>query len=143
MVNKMNVRFDSVSENEGFARNVIASFLMSLNPSVSELSDVKTAVSEAVTNAIVHGYPDTVGEVGMAAEINDNEIHIVVSDKGVGIADLEEALKPFFTSKPDEERSGMGFTIIRTFMDEVKVISEPNRGTIVDMKKVIRTLNNR
>ena len=143
MVNKMNVRFDSVSENEGFARNVIASFLMSLNPSVSELSDVKTAVSEAVTNAIVHGYPDTVGEVGMAAEINDNEIHIVVSDKGVGIADLEEALKPFFTSKPDEERSGMGFTIIRTFMDEVKVISEPNRGTIVDMKKVIATLNNR
>lgn len=143
MVNKMNVRFDSVSENEGFARNVIASFLMSLNPSVSELSDVKTAVSEAVTNAIVHGYPDTVGEVGMVAEINDNEIHIVVSDKGVGIADLEEALKPFFTSKPDEERSGMGFTIIRTFMDEVKVISEPNRGTIVDMKKVIGTLNNR
>lgn len=143
MVNKMNVRFDSVSENEGFARNVIASFLMSLNPSVSELSDVKTAVSEAVTNAIVHGYPDTVGEVGMAAEINDNEIHIVVSDNGVGIADLEEALKPFFTSKPDEERSGMGFTIIRTFMDEVKVISEPNRGTIVDMKKVIGTLNNR
>lgn len=143
MVNKMNVRFDSVSENEGFARNVIASFLMSLNPSVSELSDVKTAVSEAVTNAIVHGYPDMVGEVGMAAEINDNEIHIVVSDKGVGIADLEEALKPFFTSKPDEERSGMGFTIIRTFMDEVKVISEPNRGTIVDMKKVIGTLNNR
>ena len=143
MVNKMNVRFDSVSENEGFARNVIASFLMSLNPSVSELSDVKTAVSEAVTNAIVHGYPDTVGEVGMAAEINDNEIHIVESDKGVGIADLEEALKPFFTSKPDEERSGMGFTIIRTFMDEVKVISEPNRGMIVDMKKVIGTLNNR
>ena len=102
MVNKMNVRFDSVSENEGFARNVIASFLMSLNPSVSELSDVKTAVSEAVTNAIVHGYPDTVGEVGMTAEINDNEIHIVVSDKGVGISNLEEALKPFFTSKPEE-----------------------------------------
>ena len=143
MVNKMNVRFDSVSENEGFARNVIASFLMSLNPSVSELSDVKTAVSEAVTNAIVHGYPDTVGEVGMTAEINDNEIHIVVSDKGVGISNLEEALKPFFTSNPDEERSGMGFTIIRTFMDEVKVISEPNRGTIVDMKKVIGASNNR
>lgn len=137
MVNKMNVRFDSVSENEGFARNVIASFLMPLNPSVSELSDVKTAVSEAVTNAIVHGYPDSVGDVTMAAEISDNEIHIVVSDKGVGISNLEEALKPFFTSKPDEERSGMGFTIIRTFMDEVKVISEPNRGTIVDMKKVI------
>ena len=135
MENKMNVSFNSVSENESFARNVIASFLMPLNPSVSELSDVKTAVSEAVTNAIVHGYPDAVGEVRMSAEIDGDEIHIIVSDKGVGISHLEEALKPFFTSKPDEERSGMGFTIIRTFMDEVKVISEPNRGTIVDMKK--------
>ncbi len=135
MENKMNVSFNSVSENESFARNVIASFLMPLNPSVSELSDVKTAVSEAVTNAIVHGYPDAVGEVRMSAEIDGDEIHIIVSDKGVGISNLEEALKPFFTSKPDEERSGMGFTIIRTFMDEVKVISEPNRGTIVDMKK--------
>ena len=135
MENKMNVSFNSVSEIESFARNVIASFLMPLNPSVSELSDVKTAVSEAVTNAIVHGYPDAVGEVRMSAEIDGDEIHIIVSDKGVGISNLEEALKPFFTSKPDEERSGMGFTIIRTFMDEVKVISEPNRGTIVDMKK--------
>lgn len=135
MENKMNVSFNSVSENESFARNVIASFLMPLNPSVSELSDVKTAVSEAVTNAIVHGYPDAVGEVRMSAEIDGDEIHIIVSDKGVGISNLEEALKPFFTSKPDEERSGIGFTIIRTFMDEVKVISEPNRGTIVDMKK--------
>ena len=125
MENKMNVKFDSVSENESFARNVIASFLMPLNPSVSELSDVKTAVSEAVTNSIVHGYPDTIGEVCMSAEIDGDEIHIVISDKGVGI------------SKLDEERSGMGFTIIKTFMDEVKVISEPNRGTIVDMKKAV------
>ena len=137
MENKMNVKFDSVSENESFARNVIASFLMPLNPSVSELSDVKTAVSEAVTNSIVHGYPDTIGEVCMLAEIDGDEIHIVISDKGVGISNLEEALKPFFTSRPDEERSGMGFTIIKTFMDEVKVISEPNRGTIVDMKKAV------
>ena len=137
MENKMNVKFDSVSENESFARNVIASFLMPLNPSVSELSDVKTAVSEAVTNSIVHGYPDTIGEVRMSAEIDGDEIHIVISDKGVGISNLEEALKPFFTSRPDEERSGMGFTIIKTFMDEVKVISEPNRGTIVDMKKAV------
>ena len=143
MQNAMKLTFSSLSENEAFARNVVATFILNLNPTLSEINDIKTAVSEAVTNAIVHGYPDTVGEVGMAAEINDNEIHIVVSDKGVGIADLEEALKPFFTSKPDEERSGMGFTIIRTFMDEVKVISEPNRGTIVDMKKVIGTLNNR
>ena len=137
MENKMNVKFDSVSENESFARNVIASFLMPLNPSVSELSDVRTAVSEAVTNSIVHGYPDTIGEVCMSAEIDGDEIHIVISDKGVGISNLEEALKPFFTSRPDEERSGMGFTIIKTFMDEVKVISEPNHGTIVDMKKAV------
>lgn len=137
MKNKMVIRFDSVSENESFARNVIASFLMPLNPSVDVLSDIKTAVSEAVTNAIVHGYPDTVGEVMMSAETDGDEIHIIISDNGVGIGDLESALQPFFTSKPDEERSGMGFTIIKTFMDEVKVISEPNRGTIVDMKKVI------
>ncbi|MDY2880941.1 MAG: anti-sigma F factor [Candidatus Borkfalkiaceae bacterium] len=137
MKNKMYVTFASVSENEGFARNVIASFLLPLNPSVGELSDIKTAVSEAVTNAIVHGYPDTVGDVTMLAETDGEDVHIVVSDNGVGIANLEEALEPFFTSRPEEERSGMGFTIIRTFMDEVKVISKLNEGTIVDMKKTV------
>lgn len=137
MKNKMVIEFDSLSENESFARNVIASFLMPLNPDVSTLSDVKTAVSEAVTNAIVHGYPDTVGEVRMSAEIDGDEIHITVSDNGVGIDDLETALQPFYTSRADDERSGMGFTIIKTFMDEVKVVSEVNKGTIVDMKKVI------
>ena len=137
MKNKMYVTFASVSENEGFARNVIASFLLPLNPSVGELSDIKTAVSEAVTNAIVHGYPDTVGDVTMLAETDGEDVHIVVSDNGVGIANLEEALEPFFTSRQEEERSGMGFTIIRTFMDEVKVISKLNEGTIVDMKKTV------
>jgi stage II sporulation protein AB (anti-sigma F factor) len=131
----MLIKFDSVSENEGFARNVIASFLLPLNPGIGELTDIKTAVSEAVTNAIVHGYPDTVGEVTMLAETDGENVHIVISDSGVGINDLEAALEPFYTTKPDDERSGMGFTIIKTFMDEVKVISKQNAGTIVDMTK--------
>ncbi len=137
MKNKMCLKFDSVSENGGFARNVIASFLLPLNPNIGELSDIKTAVSEAVTNAIVHGYPDSVGEVSMIAEIDEETVHIVISDNGVGIENLEEALEPFFTTKPDDERSGMGFTIIKTFMDEVKVISKLNVGTVVDMVKRI------
>ena len=131
----MLIKFDSVSENEGFARNVIASFLLPLNPGIGELTDIKTAFSEAVTNAIVHGYPDTVGEVTMLAETDGENVHIVISDSGVGIDDLEAALEPFYTTKPDDERSGMGFTIIKTFMDEVKVISKQNAGTIVDMTK--------
>lgn len=135
MKNKMLLKFDSVSENEGFARNVIASFLLPLNPGISELTDIKTAVSEAVTNAIVHGYPDSVGEVTMFAETDGDNIHIVISDRGVGIEDLQAALEPFYTTKPDDERSGMGFTIIKTFMDEVKVISKNNVGTVVDMTK--------
>lgn len=135
MKNRMLIKFDSVSENEGFARNVIASFLLPLNPGIGELTDIKTAVSEAVTNAIVHGYPDTVGEVTMLAETDGENVHIVISDSGVGIDDLEAALEPFYTTKPDDERSGMGFTIIKTFMDEVKVISKQNAGTIVDMTK--------
>ncbi len=137
MKNRMCLKFDSVSENEGFARNVIASFLLPLNPNIGELSDIKTAVSEAVTNAIVHGYPDSVGEVSMIAEIDEETVHIVISDNGIGIENLEEALEPFFTTKPDDERSGMGFTIIKTFMDEVKVISKLNVGTVVDMVKRI------
>lgn len=135
MKNRMLIKFDSISENEGFARNVIASFLLPLNPGIGELTDIKTAVSEAVTNAIVHGYPDTVGEVTMLVETDGENVHIVISDSGVGIDDLEAALEPFYTTKPDDERSGMGFTIIKTFMDEVKVISKQNAGTIVDMTK--------
>lgn len=137
MNNKMIIKFDSISQNEAFARNVIASFILPLNPSVGELSDVKTAVSEAVTNAIVHGYPDTVGEVTVLAEIVGSDVHIVVSDFGIGIDDVNKALEPFYTTRPDDERSGMGFTIIKTFMDEVKVVSKPNSGTVVDMLKTI------
>ena len=137
MNNKMIIKFDSISQNEAFARNVIASFILPLNPSLGELSDIKTAVSEAVTNAIVHGYPDTVGEVTMIAEIKDFEVHISISDCGIGIEDLNKALEPFYTTKPEDERSGMGFTIIKTFMDEVNVISKTNLGTTVNMVKSI------
>lgn len=135
MNNKMTIKFDSISQNEAFARNVIASFILPLNPSLGEMSDIKTAVSEAVTNAIVHGYPDCVGEVTMVAEILDSDVHIKISDSGVGIENVDKALEPFYTSKPDDERSGMGFTIIKAFMDEVKVISKSNQGTTVDMVK--------
>ena len=139
MKNKMVLKFDSFSENESFARNVIASFLLPLNPNIAELTDIKTAVSEAVTNAIVHGYPDTVGEVTMLAEIDDDNVHIVISDSGVGIDDLEAALEPFYTTKPDEERSGMGFTVMESFMDKIKVDSKPGKGTTVTMIKKLDT----
>ena len=134
MKNKMLLKFDSVSENEGFARNVIASFLLPLNPGIGELTDIKTAVSEAVTNAIVHGYPDTVGEVTMLAETDGENVHIVISDSGVGIEDLQAALEPFYTTKPDDERSGMGFTIIKTrkqpfitYEKQKKAIKKPSK----------------
>ena len=139
MKNKMPVKFDSISENEAFARNVIASFLLPIDPAIEELSDIKTAVSEAVTNAIVHGYPDTLGEVTLSAELNDGNLHITVADKGVGIADLDVAMQPFYTTRGNEERSGMGFTIIKAFMDEVEVKSAKNEGTVVEMYKKVKS----
>lgn len=135
MNNKMKVTFLSISENEGFARNVIASFILNLNPTVSELNDIKTAVSEAVTNAIVHGYPDCVGDIEMSAEIIDCVLHIKIKDTGVGIENLEKALEPFYSTKFEDERSGMGFTIMKTFMDDIKVESQLNQGTVVCMTK--------
>ena len=139
MNNSMKVNFLSISENESFARNVIASFILNLNPTISELNDIKTAVSEAVTNAIVHGYPDSVGEIEMQAEINGGVLHIKIKDTGVGIENLEKALEPFYSTKFEDERSGMGFTIMKTFMDEIEVESLLNQGTIVTMTKRIST----
>ena len=141
MKNKVKLYFSSVSENEAFARNTIASFMLPLNPTLSQLSDVKTAVSEAVTNAIVHGYPDSVGEIEISAEIDGQDIHIEISDDGVGIDDLQKALEPFYSTKVENERSGMGFTIMRTFMDEVSVNSTKNSGTKVKMSKKINNEN--
>lgn len=138
-LNKFTITFPSVSENESFIRGVVSLFILRLNPNVSELSDVKTAVSEAVTNAIVHGYPKGIGEVKLECSLVDNKIHINISDNGVGIDDLSEALEPFYTTKPDQERSGMGFTIMKSFMDKVIVKSEKGKGTNIYMEKIIKS----
>lgn len=137
--NKMELSFSSLSQNESFARSVISCFALQLNPSVAQIADIKTAVSEAVTNAIVHGYPDGNGKIILQSEIVDGVIHINVFDDGVGIENVEDALEPFYTSKPEDERSGMGFTIMQSFMDEVKVESQKGKGTKVYMSKNLKT----
>lgn len=137
MNNKFKLTFLSYSENECFARSVISFFMLNLNPSVAQVSDVKTAVSEAVTNSIVHGYPNGVGQITLEGEIKGDVLHINVFDEGIGIENIDAALEPFYTTKPDEERSGMGFTIMKSFMDDVKVISEKGKGTKIYMQKNI------
>ena len=135
MLNKMKLTFSSLSENEAFSRSVVAAFIMPLNPTISEICDIKTAVSEAVTNAVVHGYPDTVGDIILSCEIDSDVIHIKIQDYGIGISNVPKALEPFYTTKGDLERSGMGFTIMQSFMDNVEVISKENVGTTVVMSK--------
>lgn len=135
--NKIKLSFYSISENESFARVTVASFATRLDPTVEELSDIKTAVSEAVTNCIVHGYRDGIGIITIECEIVDREITITVSDEGVGIPDVDLAMTPMYTTKPEEERSGMGFSFMEIFMDELKVESENGAGTVVTMKKRI------
>lgn len=140
MNNKMFLKFCALSENEGFARSAVAAFIMNCDPTIDTLTDIKTAVSEAVTNCVVHGYPNNHdGQIIMQCEIIDEVLHIKIRDYGVGIRNLEEVLQPFYTSKPLEERSGMGFTIMRTFMDSFDVESEPDMGTTVTMTKNLTT----
>lgn len=136
--NEMEVHFLSVPENEAFARVVIAAFAMQLSPTLAEIADVKTAVSEAVTNAIVHGYEGTRGTVTMRAMIDNASLSIEIMDRGKGIPNIEQAMEPFFTTHPEQERSGMGFAVMQTFMDEVDVQSTPGSGTSVRMRKRIR-----
>ncbi len=133
--NQMKLTFSAVSENEPFARNTVAAFCLPLCPSVSEINDVKTAVSEAVTNCIVHGYGGNGGTITVIAELNCESVYITVSDNGCGIEDVARAREPFFTTLAEEERSGMGFTIIETFMEDVVVRSEKGKGTVVEMRK--------
>ena len=135
--NEMEIRFDSRSENEGFARVAVAAFMTQLNPTVEEVSDVKTAVSEAVTNAIIHGYAGQVRTVMIHCQIRETELTVEVKDEGTGIENIERAMTPMYTSKPELERSGMGFSFMEAFMDSVKVWSEPGQGTRVIMKKII------
>ena len=136
--NKMELRFDSRSENEGLARVTVAAFLTQLNPTLEEVADVKTAVSEAVTNAIIHGYEEQVEEIFVRCHYEGQMFYIEVEDKGKGIEDVKKAMEPLFTTKPELERSGMGFSFMEAFMDEVSVESIPARkGTLVRMQKKI------
>lgn len=138
--NEMQVAFWSLPENESFARVVIAAFAVQLSPTVSEIADIKTAVSEAVTNAIVHGYEGTRGMVTMRAVIDEHQqLTVEIQDTGRGIADIEQAMEPFFTTHPEQERSGMGFAVMQTFMDDLSVTSKPGEGTTVRMCKKIRS----
>ncbi len=135
--NEMKLEFISKSSNEAFARITVAAFASQLDPTIEELADIKTAVSEAVTNCIIHGYENTMGIVKIECKLKDNWIEIQISDSGKGIEDIELAKKPLYTTKANLERSGMGFTIMESFMDELKVESIPDMGTKVTMKKYI------
>lgn len=135
--NEMRLTFLSVSQNEGFARACAAAFAAQLNPTVEELSDIRTAVSEAVTNAIIHGYEDGLGQITLACGIYGKTFVAEVADEGKGIENIELARQPFYTSRPELERSGMGFTVMEAFMEEVAIESAPGSGTRVTMRKTI------
>lgn len=136
--NQMKLEFSSKSNNESFARIAVAAFAAQLDPSVEELADIKTAVSEAVTNSIIHGYEEEEGIIKLECKMFANSIEIEISDNGKGIEDVEKAREPLYTSKPDMERSGMGFTIMESFMDEVEIESVLGLGTKVTMKKMVK-----
>lgn len=136
MKNSMEIKFKAIPENEAFARNVVASFILPLNPNLNELSDIKTAVSEAVTNVVVHAYPNETGYVTMKVSTCGNRVNITISDNGIGIQDIERALTPFYTSKPNQERSGMGFTVMESFMDELEVKNNKSGVTVYMMKSL-------
>ena len=131
----MELKFLAVAENEAFARMVISAFLVQANPTLSVVSEVRTAVSEAVTNAIVHAYEEISGQVILRAWIDENDIRIEIEDMGKGIEDIEQAMQPFYTSHPEQERTGMGFALMQSFMDHVRVQSSPGNGTVVFMQK--------
>ncbi|OZI11968.1 anti-sigma F factor [Bacillaceae bacterium SAS-127] len=138
MKNEMNVQFSAISQNESFARVTVAAFIAQLDPTMDELTEVKTVVSEAVTNAIIHGYEgNPAGMVYISVVLDDGLIDLVIRDEGVGMENVEEARQPLFTTKPDLERSGMGFTIMENFMDEVEVTSHQGSGTVIRLKKQI------
>ena len=137
--NHMETTFLSLPQNESFARVVVAAFAVQLAPTISEIADIKTAVSEAVTNAIVHGYEGTCGPVTLRATIEDRLLTVEVSDNGRGIGNIKQAMEPFFTTHPEQERSGMGFSVMQTFMDDLQVNSTPGHGTCIRMRKRIRS----
>ena len=141
VINEVRLTFPSVSANEAFARSAAASFCAQLNPTFDELSDIKCAVSEAVTNAVVHGYRDALGEIQLLMKLTEDRVfRAEIRDRGCGIPNVEEAMRPLFTTDPENERSGMGFTIIENFMDSLRVVSSPGKGTRVIMTKKLSML---
>ncbi len=136
--NEMNLKFLSLSENERFSRLAVASFCSCKNLTIEEIEDIKTAVSEGVTNCVVHAYPDSLGIVEISCSISDDQIKIEIADSGVGIENIDQAVKPFFTTKPDMERSGMGFTVMEGFMDKMVVTSQKGKGTNVSLYKNLK-----
>ena len=133
----MSMKMDSLSKNEEFARVVVAVFASRLDPTLEELDDIKTAVSEAVTNAVIHGYQNGEGVIELTASAEGKILTVTVKDTGVGIADVEKAMEPMFTTAPEGDRSGMGFSFMEAFMDDVQVVSAPGEGTTVTMRKKI------
>ena len=138
--NKMELSFSAKSENEAFARVAVAAFVSRLNPTLAEVMEIKTAVSEAVTNAIIHGYEGMTGDlmVGIKCRIEDKKVFVEVTDDGRGISDIDQAREPLYTSKPEMERSGMGFTVMEEFMDNLEVVSKVGQGTTIMLEKQIQ-----
>ncbi|WP_071395649.1 anti-sigma F factor [Bacillus tuaregi] len=140
MKNRMQLQFSALSQNESFARVTVASFIAQLDPTIDELTEIKTVVSEAVTNAIIHGYEsDPNGIVYISVSIEDGYVELSIKDEGIGIPDVEEARQPLYTTKPELERSGMGFTIMENFMDDIEVKSQPGKGTEIRLRKHLST----
>ncbi|MEG0771412.1 MAG: anti-sigma F factor [Clostridia bacterium] len=136
--NEVNIKIMSRSSNESFARTALAAFISQLDPTIDEISDIKTAVSEAVTNSIVHGYKDKVGYIFITAKLyDDGKVYVKIRDKGCGIENIEQAMEPLFTSSDTGDRAGMGFSIMEAFMDKIKVKSVVGKGTTVTLQKVL------
>ena len=137
-INELVMTFDSLSENESFARSAVAGFCVQLNPTLDEIADIKTAVSEAVTNCVVHAYPKKVGKIEIFVGLTKSSVFISVRDDGVGIEDFEKAREPFFSTKQNDERSGMGFTVMESFMDTLELFRRQSGGVEVRMTKKLK-----
>lgn len=138
LLNEMELNFKALSVNEGFARSCVAAFCVQANPTLDEITDIKTAVSEAVTNCVVHAYPAIAGNVKVCVKLYDSSVEIEICDNGIGIENFEKAKEPFFTTKQDEERSGMGFAVMESFMDNLELKNNNGGGLIVKMQKFFR-----
>lgn len=136
IINEMEIKFDAISVNEGFARSCVAAFCVQANPSLDEITDIKTAISEAVTNCVVHAYPKQHGKISIKVQLFEKMVVIEVRDTGVGIKDFEMAREPFYTSKPEQERSGMGFAVMESFMSKVELEKNDPHGLCVRMEKI-------